>query len=85
MFFLLNTINDITICYLPQILLLVTLAFAVSTIIGNTAFAIAITFAGSIGASLINMFAIVYKVKILKYFVTTNWDFTLYLFGKTTT
>ena len=80
---LLKYVVIITICYLPQILLLVTLAFAVSTIIGNTAFAIAITFAGSIGASLINMFAIVYKVKILKYFVTTNWDFTLYLFGKT--
>ena len=80
---LLKYVVIITICYLPQILLLVTLAFAVSTIIGNTAFAIAITFAGSIGASLINMFAIVYKVKILKYFVTTNWDVTLYLFGKT--
>lgn len=72
-----------TIANLPQILLLVTLAFAVSTIIGNTAFAIVITFAGVIGSSIINMFASAYKIKILNYFVTTNWDFNYYLFGGT--
>ena len=66
---------------MPQILLLVTLAFAVSTIVGNTAFAIVITFAGVIGSSIINMFASAYKIKILNYFVTTNWDFNYYLFG----
>lgn len=70
-----------TIANLPQILLLVTLAFAVSTIVGNTAFAIVITFAGVIGSSIINMFASAYKIKILNYFVTTNWDFNYYLFG----
>lgn len=68
---------------LPQILLLITLAFSLSTIIGSTAFSIAITFAGLIGSSIINVFAVMYKIKILKYFVTTNWDFNLYLFGKT--
>lgn len=72
-----------TIANLPQILLLVTLAFAVSTIVGNTAFAIVITFAGVIGSSIINMFASAYKIKILNYFVTTNWDFNYYLFGGT--
>lgn len=72
-----------SIANLPQIILLVTLAFAVSTIVGNTAFAIVITFAGVIGSSIINMFASAYKIEILKYFVTTNWDFNYYLFGGT--
>lgn len=72
-----------TIANLPQILLLVTLAFAVSTIIGNTALAIVITFAGVIGSSIINMFASMYKIKVLNYFVTTNWNFNYYLFGGT--
>ena len=72
-----------TIANLPQILLLVTLAFAVSTIIGNTALAIVITFAGVIGSSIINMFSSAYKIEILKYLVTTNWDFNYYLFGGT--
>lgn len=68
---------------MPEIILLVTLAFALSTIIGNTAFSIAITFAGSLGSSIINVFAISYNIPILKYFVTTNWDFSEYLFGAT--
>ena len=72
-----------TIANLPQILLLVTLAFAVSTIIGNTALAIVITFAGVIGSSIINMFASMYKIKVLNYFITTNWNFNYYLFGGT--
>ncbi len=72
-----------SIANLPQILLLITLAFAASTIIGNTALAIVITFAGVIGSSIINMFATMYKIEILKYFVTTNWDFNVYLFGGT--
>ena len=66
---------------LPQIILLATLAFALSTILANTAFAIAITFCGVIGSSIINMLASAYKLKFLNYFVTTNWDFNLYLFG----
>ena len=72
-----------TIAILPEIILLITLAFAVSTIIGNTAFAIVITFAGFIASSIINMFAVYYKIEILKYFVTTNWNFNEYLFGAT--
>ena len=68
---------------LPQIILLVTLAFAVSTIIGNTALAIMITFAGVIGSQIVNMFATMDKFKFLNYFVTTNWEFNYYLFGGT--
>lgn len=66
---------------LPKVILLTTLAFAFSTIINNTAFAIAVTFCGYIGSEIINQFALIYKVKALNYFVTTNWDFGSYLFG----
>ena len=68
---------------LPQIILLVTLAFACSVIINSTAFSIVIPFCGIIAAELINAFALAYDIKILNYFVTTNWDFTVYLFGGT--
>lgn len=66
---------------LPQLILLATLAFACSTILNSTAFAIAITFCGMIAAQIINSFAYAYDIGILDYFVTTNWDFTTYLFG----
>lgn len=66
---------------LPQIILLMTLAFSVSTIFNSTAFAITITFCGIIGAQFINALALSYDIKILDYFVTTNWDFTQFLFG----
>ena len=66
---------------LPQLILLVTLAFACSTILNSTAFAITITFCGIIAAEIINGFALVYNIKLLDYFVTTNWDFTQFLFG----
>ena len=75
--------NTLEIMGLFKYILLITLAFAVSTIIGNTAFAIVITFAGFIASSIINMFAVYYKIEILKYFVTTNWNFNEYLFGAT--
>ena len=68
---------------LPQIILLATLAFACSVIINSTAFAIVLPFCGILGAEIINQFALVYDIKILNYFVTTNWDFTEYLFGGT--
>ena len=68
---------------LPQIVLLTTLAFACSVIVNSTAFSIVIPFCGIIAAELINGFALAYDIKILDYFVTTNWDFTMYLFGGT--
>lgn len=68
---------------LPKIILLATLAFAISTILTNTAFAITITFCGFIGSDIINVAALSPKLSFLNYFVTTNWDFTQYLWGNT--
>lgn len=67
--------------YLPLLVLLSTLAFALSTLICSTAFAITITFCGYIGSSIINSFALYYDIKFLRYFVTTNWDLTSFIFG----
>ena len=72
-----------TLANLPLILLLITLAFSISAIVGNTALSIVVAFAGVIGSTIINSFALIYKIDILKYFVTTNWDFNYYLFGGT--
>ena len=69
--------------YLPQIILLSTLAFMASTVLGSTAFAIAITFCGYIGSSIINGIALSFPKKIFNYFVTTCWNFNDYLFGGT--
>ena len=70
-----------TLANLPELLLLTTLAFTCSIILNNTAFAVAITFCGMIASQIINGLAISYDIKVLDYFVTTNWDFTVFLFG----
>lgn len=64
---------------LPIYILATTLAFALSTITMNSAVSIAIPILGNMVSELINIF--IEKVKILKYFVTANWDLSVYLFG----
>ena len=66
---------------LPIVILLATLAFALSTIFTNSAVAIALPLLGYMGAQIINVLAVEYNVKFMKFFVTLNWDFTSYLFG----
>lgn len=64
---------------LPIPMLLSTLAFALSTITTNSAVSVAIPILGYMMSEVINVF--IEKIKILKYFVTANWDLSLYLFG----
>ena len=66
---------------LPMIILLATLAFALSTIFTNSALAITISLLGFMSPSIINTLVIQYKVGFMKYFVTMNWDLSGYLFG----
>lgn len=66
---------------LPIYVLLVTLAFSLSTIFANSALAIAITLLGSMGSSLVNAFAQAFNLWWIKFFVTPNWDLTQYFFG----
>ena len=67
---------------LPMIILLATLAFALSTIFTNSALAITIALLGFMSPSIINALVIQYKVDFMRYFVTMNWDLSEYLFGK---
>lgn len=66
---------------LPEIILLLTLAFTLSVLIPSAAFALMVTISGWIGSSLINSLAVVYNLKFLRYFVTLNWNYNDYLFG----
>ena len=72
------------IAMLPQYILLMTLAFAISTVLTNTPMAIALPILGIFGSEIIN--ALLYtnfeKAKFLLYFVTPNWDLSMYAFGK---
>lgn len=67
---------------LPIYILIGTLAFALSTIFTNTAVAITISLLGYMASNILNQFVYYYKVAWLKYFVTPNWDFTQFFYGK---
>ena len=66
---------------LPMIILLTTLAFALSTLFTNSALAITIALLGYMSTTIINQLAISFDIQFLKYFVTMNWDLSQYLFG----
>ena len=77
-----GTLAIMAVAILPKLILLMTLAFTLSTVITNTPVAIAIPLLGSMVESIINKLAIIYeKANFLKYFVTPNWDFSQYLYG----
>mgnify|MGYP004455871815 CR=1 FL=1 len=79
---ILGTLATAALAILPKLILLMTLAFTLSTVITNTPVAIAIPLLGSMVESIINQLAIMYeKANFLKYFVTPNWDFSQYLYG----
>ncbi len=66
---------------MPIYILLMTLAFCISTIFTNSALAITIGLLGYMGSSFINQIGLILKLWWLKFFVTPNWDLTQYLFG----
>ena len=67
---------------LPIVVLLATLAFSFSTLFTNSAVSIALPLLGYMSASTINVLAVHYNIKFIKYFVTPNWNLSQYLFGK---
>ncbi len=68
---------------LPKYILLMTLAFTVGVLFNNSALAITLPLLGYMGADLINQLAYTFeKAKFLMYFVTPNWDLSIYLFGR---
>ncbi len=76
-----SIITDI-LCRLPIYILLLTLTFGISTIINNSGVSMAISLVFYIASEIINSIVYYYNIKWLKYFVTVNWDFSQYLYGK---
>ena len=70
-----------TLTQLPMIILLAVLAFAISTIFSNSALAITISLLGYMSTAIINQLVMAYNLGFMKYFVTMNWDLSMYLFG----
>lgn len=70
-----------TLTQLPMIILLATLAFAISTLFTNSTLAITISLLGYMSASIINQLAMEYNLQFMKYFVTMNWDLSMYANG----
>ncbi len=70
-----------TLTQLPMIILLATLAFAISALFTNSTLAIAISLLGFMAASIINQLVIGYDLQFMKYFVTMNWDLSIYANG----
>lgn len=64
---------------LPIYIFTSTLSFALSTIAMNSAIAIALPILLNMLSVTINLF--VDRFKVLKYFITANWDLSIYLFG----
>ena len=73
----------IFVCKLPILILIGTLAFALSTLSLNSPLAIALPIFGYMGSEMINLIAVSYGWNWIKYFVTPNWDLSQYLFGGT--
>lgn len=65
--------------FLPTYILISTLAFALGTITMNSGVSIAIPILGYTVSSIINYY--ISKIKWLKYFVTANWNLSIYQFG----
>lgn len=66
---------------LPIYILLATLAFSCSTLFTNGAIAIVISLLGYMSAETINILITQFEIQFMKYFVSMNWDFSVYLFG----
>lgn len=72
-----------TLGILPELILISTIAFTFSTLFISTSLANTLTIIGVFGSNLIGLYAQSFEIEILKYFVTLNWDWTVYLFGGT--
>ncbi len=77
-----NYIGITFIAMLPYILIITTLAFAISTIFTNTALATTLAILGLFTSQIINQLAIYKDIEVLKYFVTLNWNFNQFLWGR---
>ena len=57
------------------------ISFVLSVLITNTAFSIAASFCLIVVADIINNLVMIKDIKVLKYLLTLNWNFSQYAFG----
>lgn len=69
-------------CKMPMFVLLLTLAFSLSTLFLSSSLANMFSILGYLFKDIVIVFVTMFRLDFLKYFVTLNWDFTEYLFGK---
>ena len=70
---------------IPFYLMILLIAFTLSTVLTNTGGAITITFLTYLGSSIINAIAETYNIWIFRYIISLNWNFNQYLFCNTPT
>ncbi len=64
---------------LPYYIMLGTIAIFIGTMLNNTAMGVAIPLLGTISANIVDMLLTAYeKFRFLKYFITPNWDWSIY-------
>ena len=68
--------------YLPFFILIATIAFAISTVLSNTAIAITIAILGYISNDIINALVYQFDIQFMRYFITMNWHLNDYMFGR---
>ena len=68
--------------YLPILIILTTLSFAISSVFMSTTLGIILPVIGLLGGNAINSTAMARQIINLKYFITLNWDFPMYMNGR---
>jgi ABC-2 type transport system permease protein len=69
---------------LPEILLLMTLSFSISTIMASTPSAVVIPILTLLFSAIINSLTIMYQLEYMKFFPTMCWDLNQFFFGNET-
>lgn len=70
------------VCKMPMYILMLTLAFSLSTLFLSSSLANTFSILGYLFKDMVIVFVTMFRLDFLKYFVTLNWNFTEYLFGK---
>lgn len=71
----------ITLNKLPMLIILTTFTFLIGVLFTNSALAISLGLILYMISNVINNIAIYLNILILKFFITPNWDLSIYLFG----
>jgi ABC-type transport system involved in multi-copper enzyme maturation permease subunit len=66
---------------LPKLILVTTIAFTLSALFNNGTVATLLALLASIGEPIVELVMNRYDLDFMRYFITTNWDFSSYLFG----